>query len=158
MLVNGSLYIKSSLYPNTNWLDDDSYYVVDETNKTSKLLAEKIIKYFPYMELVIENGVLVDVIELERPEPEPEQPREPTEIELLQKENADLWYSVMQNESTDQSQTNEISDLWYDRIKRFYDGGYWTKGQVWDGVDVGKISEEQYTEITGDEYPTERPS
>jgi Phage uncharacterised protein (Phage_XkdX) len=46
---------------------------------------------------------------------------------------------------------------WLKWITLFYKNGYWTKGQVWDAVQCGKITEEQYTTITGDEYPTERP-
>lgn len=28
---------------------------------------------------------------------------------------------------------------------------------VWDAVDLGKLAEEQYKEITGDDFPAERP-
>lgn len=45
---------------------------------------------------------------------------------------------------------------WFKTINSFYPK-YWNKGQVWDAVSMGKISETQYTEITGDTYPTERP-
>ena len=42
--------------------------------------------------------------------------------------------------------------MWFTRIKRFYDAGYWTKEMVADGVVAGKITAEQYQEITGDAY------
>ena len=42
--------------------------------------------------------------------------------------------------------------MWFARIKKFYDAGYWTKEMVTDGVVAGKITEEQYFEITGDIY------
>lgn len=50
--------------------------------------------------------------------------------------------------------------LTYDRIKYYYDSNYWTKPMVWDAVNAKypKITQEQYTEITGDVYPTTRPS
>lgn len=41
---------------------------------------------------------------------------------------------------------------WYDRIKGFYNKGYWTKSMVADGVTTGKITDKQYTLITGDPY------
>jgi hypothetical protein len=47
--------------------------------------------------------------------------------------------------------------LGFDKIKEYYDKGLWNKGQVWDAVSRNKITEAQYTEITGDAYPTERP-
>ena len=47
--------------------------------------------------------------------------------------------------------------MWYSRIKRFFDGGFWTKAMVWDGVLMKKISEEEYQTITNEEYPADRP-
>ena len=41
---------------------------------------------------------------------------------------------------------------WKPKIKRFYDGGYWTKSQVATAVEKGKITETEYKEITGEEY------
>ncbi|ABR35510.1 XkdX family protein [Clostridium beijerinckii] len=48
----------------------------------------------------------------------------------------------------------------YTRIKEFYDEGLWNKPMVWDAVNAPKpkLTKEQYTEITGEEYLTERPS
>lgn len=37
--------------------------------------------------------------------------------------------------------------MWFIRIKRFYENGLWTKEQVQDAVDVGKITQEEYSEI-----------
>lgn len=41
---------------------------------------------------------------------------------------------------------------WFMLIKRFYPK-YWTKEMVADAVRVGKITEAQYEEIVGEEYP-----
>lgn len=41
---------------------------------------------------------------------------------------------------------------WYATIKRFYDKGLWTKKMVGDGVFAGKITEEEYKQITGEDY------
>ena len=40
----------------------------------------------------------------------------------------------------------------FDKIKRFYDMGLWSKGQVRNAVDKGVITPEEYKEITGEEY------
>lgn len=41
---------------------------------------------------------------------------------------------------------------WYSNIKRFYERKLWTKSMVGDAVFAGKITEEQYKEITGEDY------
>ncbi|MCU9614078.1 XkdX family protein [Caldibacillus lycopersici] len=41
---------------------------------------------------------------------------------------------------------------WYGTIKRYYDKGLWTKKMVGDAVYVGKITTDQYFDITGEEY------
>lgn len=41
---------------------------------------------------------------------------------------------------------------WFERIKRFYDAGLWTKQMVADGVVYNKINAVQYKEITGQDY------
>lgn len=50
--------------------------------------------------------------------------------------------------------------LTFEKIKSYYDSGFWSKLMVWDAVNAKypKITQEQYTEITGDVYPTERPT
>lgn len=40
----------------------------------------------------------------------------------------------------------------YEKIKRFYEMGLWSKEQVGNAVDKGVITPEQYKEITGEEY------
>ncbi len=42
--------------------------------------------------------------------------------------------------------------LTFDRIKRFYDQGYWTKQQVADAVVYGQITPAEYESITGEPY------
>ncbi|UTL73916.1 XkdX family protein [Bacillus halotolerans] len=46
---------------------------------------------------------------------------------------------------------------WFSSIKYFYDKGLWTKKQVHDVVAVGRITPEQYEEITGDPYDPDNP-
>ncbi|WP_240684396.1 XkdX family protein [Bacillus infantis] len=40
---------------------------------------------------------------------------------------------------------------WYELIKRYYPK-YWTISMVGDGVKAEKITEDQYKEITGQDY------
>ena len=40
----------------------------------------------------------------------------------------------------------------YEKIKEYYDNGFWNKEQVHKAVEKGKITAEQYKEITGEEY------
>lgn len=46
---------------------------------------------------------------------------------------------------------------WFNLIKGYYNDNLWNKAQVWDAVSKGKITQEQYSEITGEPYPIERP-
>lgn len=46
---------------------------------------------------------------------------------------------------------------WFEYIKGFYETGRWTKKQVYDVVAVGRITPEQYKEITGDDYIENSP-
>lgn len=41
---------------------------------------------------------------------------------------------------------------WYDKIKNYYDKELWTKEQVKVAVEKGKINEDEYKEITGEDY------
>lgn len=40
----------------------------------------------------------------------------------------------------------------YEKVKRFYDMGLYTKAQVRKFVEKGKLTAEEYKEITGEEY------
>lgn len=40
----------------------------------------------------------------------------------------------------------------YDKVKYYYDNGFWDKNKVKNAVVKGWITEEEYTEITGDPY------
>ena len=40
----------------------------------------------------------------------------------------------------------------FEKVKDYYDGGYWDEYRVRMAVVMGKITAEQYTEITGGPY------
>ena len=41
---------------------------------------------------------------------------------------------------------------WYKKIKEWYKAGYWTAGMVRNAVVKGKITTDEFKEITGEEY------
>lgn len=41
---------------------------------------------------------------------------------------------------------------WFDLIKRYYGAGFWTKEQVGQAVSLGKITPDQYQQITEEPY------
>ena len=40
----------------------------------------------------------------------------------------------------------------FNKIKNYYEKGFWTKKMVGDAVEKKKITEEEYKIITGDDY------
>ena len=40
----------------------------------------------------------------------------------------------------------------FDKIKKWYDEGLWSKQQVYNAVGKGQITPSEYTEITGEPY------
>ncbi len=42
--------------------------------------------------------------------------------------------------------------MMFEKIKKWYERGMWTKRMVGDAVKKGKITPAQYEEITGEEY------
>ncbi len=40
---------------------------------------------------------------------------------------------------------------WYDKIKRWYDGGAWTKDMVHQAYEKGLLTAEEYEDITGEQ-------
>lgn len=72
ILRNNKTFEINSLFLNTDWYNEDNY-VIDETNPGNQELIDKIKEHAPYMELVITNNKVIDVIPLEKPiQPEPQ--------------------------------------------------------------------------------------
>lgn len=71
---NGHYETRSDI-PDRDWYDEGNY-VIDETDPENTELVRKIIENAPYMDLVIEDGRIVDIIPRPdlRPEPELLQP------------------------------------------------------------------------------------
>ena len=106
---------KGTTYPitrsdevNDNWLNDDSYLVVDDNS----VVGRKILDNAPYFEFVLDsNENLIDITPTERP---PEPPPEPTPTEILQEDNASLWYENMVQSTRVKSNETEVAGLWYE--------------------------------------------
>jgi hypothetical protein len=48
--------------PSGNWYENEpNNYIIDETTLEGKALSEKIKSNYPYYDLVIDNGILIDV-------------------------------------------------------------------------------------------------
>lgn len=58
--TNTKSYETNSLFPNINWYNDDRI-VIDETTEEGRQLVEKIINNYPFFDLVIKDGQLIDV-------------------------------------------------------------------------------------------------
>ena len=41
---------------------------------------------------------------------------------------------------------------WYEKIKGWYEAGWWTKGMVKDAVVKEKITADEYKDLTGEDY------
>lgn len=46
---------------------------------------------------------------------------------------------------------------WFEKVQRYYILGCYNNCDVWDFVSYKKITDLQYTDITKEEYPVERP-
>ena len=83
IIKNDCTFETNSMFPNSDWYNRGSY-VVDETKNENQELIQKIKKNAPYMDLIVENGELVDIIPRPDLRPEPEEVGlEPTVEEIL---------------------------------------------------------------------------
>ncbi|MFD2704620.1 DUF4376 domain-containing protein [Salibacterium lacus] len=56
----------NSTFPDSDWYNEGNY-VIDETKEENQELIKKIKEHAPYMELVIEDGEIVDIDPMEKP-------------------------------------------------------------------------------------------
>ncbi|TGE35865.1 hypothetical protein E4K67_22365 [Desulfosporosinus fructosivorans] len=75
--------------PNVNWAGETGVFVVDDASE----LGKKILLVQPYFDFILDSkGNLIDITPTGRP-PAPDPV--PTPLELLQADNASLWYELM---------------------------------------------------------------
>lgn len=85
------IFETNSLFPNADWYNEGNY-AIDETKEENQGLIQKIKDNAPYMELIIENEQIVDIIPRPDliPEPEPVMPVPTIEKRLEIAENTIL--------------------------------------------------------------------
>ena len=95
-------------HPNDNFGNYENVFIVVDDSE----LGKKILSNHPYFEFVLDGGgILIDVTPTERP---PEPVPEPTELELLQEDNASLWYESMIQSTRVEANETEVASLWYE--------------------------------------------
>ncbi|MBU5312206.1 hypothetical protein KQI38_09220 [Tissierella carlieri] len=58
-------YETSSLYHNSNWYEDEENYIIDETTKDGKLMAQIYIENYPFVDFEHDGEFVIKVIVLE---------------------------------------------------------------------------------------------
>lgn len=79
-----------SLYPDTNWYKDEENYIIDETTEEGKLLVQKYIDNYPFVDFEHDGEFITKVIVLEKPVRPPE--IEGKRIELIQNDLGEWKY------------------------------------------------------------------
>jgi len=95
----------NSLFPHLDWYGDGNY-VIDETDIQNEELIEKLKTHAPYMDLIIKDGKIVDIIPTERPELMPE-----IVNEQVDEEKAFLAEAVIQLSSEIEGLKQEMKNL-----------------------------------------------
>ncbi len=100
-------YETRSSKPNSNFGDYENVFVVPDGSE----LANKIIQNAPYFDFVLDpNGELTDITPTERPTLQ-EEPKEPTELEVIQEENANLVFQNAMQDMNIKTLQDENADL-----------------------------------------------
>lgn len=114
-------YETSSMFPNTNWYEDEDNYIIDETTDEGKQMARIYMENYPFVDFEAdENMVVTNVIVLDKPEMPPE--IEGKRIVLKQDENGEYYYDyedipLTQEQLLGQEVTNlKISNIQKDLI------------------------------------------
>jgi hypothetical protein len=85
-------YEQNSSFLNSNPYLEETNFIVDETTEEGLALAQRIIAAYPYYDMVVVDGKLVDIIELPKPESIP-QPS--TQQEILWQTITDLQLDLI---------------------------------------------------------------
>ena len=114
-------YETSSMFPNTNWYEDEDNYIIDETTDEGKQMARIYMENYPFVDFEAdENMVVTNVIVLDKPEM-PEE-IEGKKIVLKQDEDGEYYYDyedipLTQEQLLGQEVTNlKISNIQKDLI------------------------------------------
>lgn len=83
-------YETSSMFPNTNWYEDEDNYIIDETTELGKRMAQTYIENYPFVDFEHDGEFVTKVIVLDKPEKPPEV--EGKEIKLIKNEQGEWEY------------------------------------------------------------------
>lgn len=97
-------YETSSMFPNTNWYEDEDNYIIDETTDEGKQMARIYMENYPFVDFEAdENMVVTKVIVLDKPEKPEEIPGK--RIVLKQDENGEYYYDYEDIELSEEEKT-----------------------------------------------------
>lgn len=68
IIKKNKTYEICSLYPNTNWTGDKGNYIIDETSREGKELAQMYIQNHPFVDFEYDGEFVTNVIVLDKPE------------------------------------------------------------------------------------------
>lgn len=57
-------YESNSLYPNTNWYNDEENYIIDETTEEGQCMAQAYIENYPFVDIEHDGQFVTKVIVL----------------------------------------------------------------------------------------------
>ncbi|MBU5311471.1 hypothetical protein KQI38_05475 [Tissierella carlieri] len=72
MLINKNEYLINNKYPNTNWADEEGYFIIDETTEDGKRMAQMYIENYPLVDFEHDGEFVTKVIVLEKPSRPPD--------------------------------------------------------------------------------------
>lgn len=66
---NDKTYVGNSEFPNSNFTNEPegTYTIIDESTEDGFILARRIVRFFPYYELVVQNGRVIEVTKVTPP-------------------------------------------------------------------------------------------
>ena len=83
-------YETNTMYPNSNWYEDEENYIIDETTDEGKQMAQMYIDNYPFVDFEHDGEFVTKVIVLDKPERPPE--IEGKSIELIKNEQGEWEY------------------------------------------------------------------
>lgn len=84
----------STMHPNTNWYPTENNYIIDETTKQGRDMAQIVIDNYPFFDFENDGEFVTKVVILDRPERLPEV--EGKTINLI-KDEAERWVYIYED-------------------------------------------------------------
>lgn len=104
IIFENKMFQTRSDKPNEDWTNGEAKFTVPDNSE----LANKMVRFYPYVEFVIDdNGNLVDIVEVEHKE----RPSQPDPVVKLQAENKTLKAQVAALSEQNEFQEDLIVEL-----------------------------------------------